>query len=445
MNAVSLSRRSVGAFLVAALALLAALVTAPGPVHAATPVVDQVVAVVNDGVITESELEQEMARARQDLRSRDATRVPDDAVLRRQVLDRLITDHILLQRAEALKITASDAQVNAALANVAKQNKLTPAELQQAITAQGLDFAYYRETLRRQIIIRRLVEREVGNRVTVTDQEIESRLAQQAAAPAAKVEYELSHILIKISAGAGGAEAARKKGEQVLAQIRDGMPFAQAAMRYSQAPDATAGGAIGWRGAGQLPALFVSELKSMRPGQVSPLLQSSAGLHIIRLDDERGAAGVSNQPLVQTHVQHILLLVGEVRDKATAISLLKELRQRIEAGADFSQIARRYSEDLSSRDKGGDLGWLNPGEAGPELDPVINALAVGEISQPVESPYGVHLLKVMGRRTVDGADQLARNRIRQEIFARKSDELYQRWLQQLRSEAYIENRLDDNQ
>lgn len=403
--------------------------------------VDRIVAVVNNEVITQQELNERVRLALRQMKAQNVP-APPQALLEKQLLERMITERVQLQFARQTGIRVDDVQLDRALARIAAANNMSIDQFRQAVERDGVPFSRFREEIRNEIILSRLREREAENRVTVSDAEVEQFFASPQGQQKGETEYQLAHILIRVpeQAGPETIQARRARAEQALAEIRKGTPFAQVAASYSDAPDALSGGELGWRPASRLPELFLPVLDAMKPGEVSEILRSPAGFHILKLEDRRG----QDTPLVveQTHARHILIRVNELTSEADAKRRLLALRERIENGADFAELARLNSEDGSAA-KGGDLGWLSPGDTVPEFERAMNALPVGGLSEPVQTPFGWHLIQVLERRRQDVTDERRKLQARLQIRERKADEAYQEFVRQLRDQAYVEYRLEE--
>lgn len=419
------------------LLLACALPVAPA---AATSALDRIVAVVNDDVILESELDRHLRRIRAQLQQRD-TRLPPPGVLERQVLERLIINRIQLQQAQSTGIRVDDDTLNMAIGNIARENNLSLADFRSILERDGYNFGQFREDIREEITVARLLQRQVDNTVTVTDREIENYLATQAQQGNIDSEFRLSHLLIATpeAASAEDIDQARRKAEQVLAELRDGADFEQTVVAYSDGQQALDGGDLGWRKAGQMPTLFADKVNQMRVGEISDLIRSPSGFHIIKLVDARS----SDQIMIrQTHARHILIKPNELVSPQDARIRLEQLRLRIEGGDDFGELARSHSDDRGTSGQGGDLGWVSPGETVPEFEQVMESLRPGELSQPFESPFGWHIVQVLERRDYDGTEAVTRGRAREAIRQRKIEEEREAWLRRLRDEAYVEYRVD---
>jgi peptidyl-prolyl cis-trans isomerase SurA len=392
-------------------------------------------------VITLSELNDAIASAERNLR-RARTQVPPRDVFERQMLERLILDKAQLQLAKESGIRIDDAQLDRAVQRVAEQNNLTLTDFRKRIEADGISFEAFRADLRDQITLTRLREREVDDKIQVSDTEVDLFLAETAAQSAERSEYQLAHVLIRLPEQASPDElaAARARAEQARAEAVKG-DFSAVAARYSDSPDALRGGLLGWRQADRLPELFAGAVTKLNPGDVSEVLRSPAGFHIIKVLDRRGAAA-ANVPITQTRARHILIRTSETVSEAEARRRLAGLRERIVNGADFAALARANSDD-STAARGGELDWIYPGDTVPEFERAMNELKPGEISQPVRTPFGYHLIQVLERRSADMSPERRKLQARQALRERKSDEAFQQWLRQLRDQTYVELRLED--
>jgi peptidyl-prolyl cis-trans isomerase SurA len=403
--------------------------------------IDRVIAVVNDEAITQYELEEARRIVLQQLKQQNVQQPPAD-VLDKQVLERLITERALLQYAKESGIKVDDTQVERTIQRIAEDNKLTLEALRQVLAKDGVPYVKYRDDVRNEIMLQRLREREVDNRVTVSDSEVENYLAMVKAQAGGESEYRLAHILVAIpeQASAEQIEARRRRAEEALKKVRDGGDFGQVAAGYSDAGDALSGGNLGWRTAARLPTVFNETVRAMKPGDVSPVLRSSAGFHIVKLMERRS----SNEPALvdQTHVRHILVRVNEITSEADARAKIDRLKDRLDTGAKFEDLAKLNSEDASSA-KGGDLGWISPGDTVPVFEDAVNKLAINQISAPVRTSFGWHLIQVLGRRKQDISADRERNQAQLAIRQRKSEEAFQDWVRQTRDRAYVEMRIDE--
>jgi len=430
-------------FLFLAFLLLGTTAQAQTAKSATKPILaDRIVAVVNDEAITLNQLNARLTSVERQLRTQ-GTQLPSHDLLEKQVLERMIMEHIQLQYAKETSTHVDDIQLDAALQRIAATNHLGLPEFRAALEKDGVTWAKFREEIRDEMIITKLREHVVDSRITVSDAEVDNYLASPEYAAGANEELNLSHILLRVPEQASPDQLARihARAEQALAQIKRGDDFAKVAASYSDAPDALSGGAIGLRPLNQLPSLYVDAASTLKPGEVSGILRSPAGFHIIKLIARRGGAQEAKS-VEETHARHILIKVNELVSDADAKRKLLELKERLDNGADFAELARLYSNDLSAA-KGGDLGWLYPGDTVPEFQRAMDALKINEISQPVHTQFGWHLIQVLGRRVEAVSSERKRQLARQALRERKSDEAYEDWLRQMRDRAYVEYRLDE--
>jgi peptidyl-prolyl cis-trans isomerase SurA len=404
--------------------------------------IDRIVAVVNKDVITQRDLNERLAVVTSQLR-RQNTPLPPLEVLERQVLERMIIDRIQVQFAQETGVRIEDAQVDRTVAMIAEQNKLTPAEFRRALEREGIPFDKFRGDIRDEMLIGRLREREVDGKIQIAESDIDNFL-DEVQNTAAATEYNLAHILVRVpeSATPDQVEARFKRAQEAQAKARSGADFAQLAVSFSDAPDALQGGGMGWRPQDRLPELIASELAKMKPGEVTEVLRSPAGFHVVKLIDRRGG-GAGSFVVQQTRARHILVRVNELVSEAEAQRKIMVLRQRLVEGANFAELARLNSDDTVSAMRGGELGWVVPGDVVPEFERAMSQLKVGEISQPVRTQFGLHLIQVEDRRTADLAVDRKRLEARKALRERRADEAYQDWLRQLRDRAYVEYRLED--
>jgi peptidyl-prolyl cis-trans isomerase SurA len=403
--------------------------------------VDRIVAVVNDEVITQNELGERVALVSRQF-ERQGGQQPTGDVLARQILERMINDRLQVQLAKETGIRVDDATLDRTIERIAQENKLSMREFRAALEGDGIKYPRFREDIRNEILLARLREREVENAIVVTDAEIETELAREAREKTGDAEYNLAHVLVLVPAQASAAqiEARRVRALQALSELRRGTDFARVAATYSDAPDAMQGGNLGWRAAGRLPTLFLEALERLQPGEVSDILRSANGFHMIKLLEKRGRAAPAG--VQQSNVRHILLRAREGLSESEARERLRRLRERIVGGADFAEIARVHSEDASAP-KGGDLGWIAPGDTVAEFERAVAALKEGEVSEPIQTPFGWHLVQVVERRSDELSEDRKKVAARQAIRARKADEAYQDWLRQSRDRAFVENRYDE--
>ena len=426
------------------LLLVAAAASAQAPAPAtrgpATVALDRVLVVVNDEAITQWDLGEQRRIMLSQLKASNIT-PPSNDVLDKQVLERLIAERSLLQFAKETGIRVDDTTVERTILRVAEENKLKPDEFRKLLEREGVAYSNYREDIRRQIIVQRVREREVDSKITVSDAELDNYLATLAL-QGGEEEYMLSHIYVTVpeQATPDVVEQRRQRALQALAEVNAGKDFGQVAASYSNAPDASSGGNLGWRTAARLPTIFTDIVRAMKPGQVSNLLRSAGGFHIVKLADVRSR----NQPTVvdQTHARHILVKVNETTSEADARTRIDRLKDRLAGGAKFEDLARVNSEDASSA-RGGDLGWISPGDTVPDFEHAMNQLAVNEVSAPVRTPFGWHLIQVLERRKQDVTQERRREQARQALRQRKSDEQFEDFVRQLRDRTYVEYKADE--
>jgi len=405
--------------------------------------IDRIVAVVNEDVITQQEIDEQLQNTIQQLQ-KQATQLPRMEVLEKQLLEQLIIKHIQLQRAREIGLTVSDKDLDQTIHRIVQDNHLTMDEFRQVLLQEGTNVNAFREEIRDEILMRRLKEQAIDERVNVTESEINNFLENQANSPAANEEYRIAHILVHTSEQMDEAQIdeRHKRAEQAYEDLQQGASFAQVSAEYSDASDAMQGGELGWRPLGQIGSPFAELLLQMQPGEFTPVVRSPIGFHIIKLL-ERRKLEKSVTIIEQTHAQHILIKVSEIVSEEDAHQLIDQIMERIHNGADFMEMAKAYSEDTSAS-SGGDLGWVSPGDTVPEFEQAMNALLPGQVSQPVRTPFGWHLIKVIERRSQDVSEQKQREAARQTIHARKADAVAQEWLQQLRDQAYVEYKIDSN-
>lgn len=421
-----------------AAALVLALAVAL-PAAAERELLDEIVAVVNNDVVLASELSAELDQISRQALAQDAN-LPPREQLAGQVLERLIMMRLQLSMAERMGIRVDEATLNNATRRIAEQNNLDLNQFRMALQAEGINFADFREALREEIAITQVRQRQVESRVQVTAQEIDQLLEESGAGP--QYEYLVGHILIATPEGASSdqIQAARQEAERVRARLERGADFGEVAAAESDAPTALEGGSLGWRGAGALPTLFAATVPSMESGEISEVIGAANGFHIVQLQDRRRADA---QMITQTRARHLLIAADPVvGDEAEARQRIEALRQQIEAGADLGALAREHSDDSGTAGRGGDLGWFNPGTMVPEFERAARELEQGEVSEPVRTMFGWHLIEVLDRREQDVAEDTMRARAAQHLRARKVEEATEAWLRRLRDEAYVEIRLE---
>lgn len=402
---------------------------------------DRIVAIVDQTVITEQELEGRIHTVTAQLK-KQGTELPPENILRKQILERLISDALQLQYAAQTGLRVDDNQLDRTIERIAEQNKMTLTEFSEALAADGVSMRKFRADIRSEITIARLREREVESRVNVSESEIDNFLTTQASSSENQDEYEISHILVRTpeEGSTEDIQKAKAKVDEVIKALQQGESFSKVSASYSDAPNALEGGNLGWKTSAQVPSLFLEMLKQMQPGDISQPLRSPNGFHILKLTNKRGG----NSPLVieQTHARHILIKLSEIMSEKEAKQKMDGIKERLDNGEKFEVLARQYSED-GTASNGGDLGWVNPGDTVPQFEQAMNALQDNQISEPVLSPFGWHVIQVLERRKQDMSKEAARLKARQEIRARKADEAYQDWIRELRDRAFVELRLED--
>lgn len=402
---------------------------------------DRIVAIVDQTVITEQELESRIRTVTAQL-AKQGTELPPENILRKQILERLISDTLQLQYAAQTGLKVDDNQLDKTIERIAEQNKMTPSEFAEALSADGISMRKFRADIRSEITIARLREREVESRVNVTESEIDNFLTTQASSNESTDEFEISHILIRTpeEGATEDVQKAKAKVDEAVKALQDGTSFAKVSASFSDAPNALEGGSLGWKTSTQLPTLFLDTLKTMQAGDVSAALRSPNGFHILKLTNKRGG----NSPLVieQTHARHILIKLSEIMSETEGKQKMDGIKERLDNGDKFEVLARQFSED-GTASNGGDLGWVNPGDTVPQFEKAMNELKDNQISEPIRSPFGWHIIQVLERRKQDMSKEAARLKARQEIRTRKADEAYQDWVRELRDRAYVELRLED--
>ena len=402
---------------------------------------DRIVAIVDQAVVTEQELESRIATVTAQFK-KQGTELPAETILRKQILERLITDTLQLQYAAQTGLKVDDNQLDKTIGRIAEQNQLSLAEFTEALAKDGVSMTKFRADIRNEITLARLREREVDGRVNVSESEIDNFLTSQAANNENQDEYEIAHLLIRTpeEGTTEDIQKAKSKVDSALTELKAGVSFAKVSASFSDAPNALEGGSLGWKKASQMPALFLDALKAMQVGEVSAPLRSPNGFHVLKLNNKRGG----NSPLViqQTHARHILIKLSEIMSEKDGKLKIDGIKERLDNGEKFEALARQYSED-STASSGGDLNWVNPGDTVPQFEKAMNELKELQISPPVRTQFGWHLIQVIERRSQDMSKEAARLKARQEIRAKKADEAYQDWIRELRDRAYVEIRLED--
>lgn len=402
--------------------------------RAATEMLDQVVAIVDDDIIMASELRERLAGVTESLEARGVELPPED-VLIRETLDRLILESIQVQKGMRVGVRISDAQLNAAVQRIAAQNGMSLEQFRATLEQQGQSYQGLREQIRREMIIQRVQQGNVNQRIEISDQEVDNFLSTQEGQKLTQPEYQILHALLAISPSASAAEVADAEAyaDKVMDRIRAGTPFEEAVSapgRYT-----FSGGSLGWRKLDDLPSLFSDIAPGLAKGETEQL-RSDSGIHLIYMADRRG--GADEMMVEQTKVRHILIKPSEIMSEDEAKALAQELKTRAESGEEFSDLAREYSEDIGSAQEGGDLGWTNPGQMVPEFDQAMAATPVGQISDPVRSQFGWHILQVEDRREQDMTSQAVRNMAMNYLHNRKYEEELDAWLRQIRDEAFVD-------
>ena len=401
---------------------------------------DRIIAVVDQDVITEKELQEKINSVISNLKNQKIE-IPSEGVLRKQVMERLIANSIQIQLALQTGLKINDAQVDKTIERIAEKNKLNVVDFKKTLEKDGTNFFKFREEIRNEITIAQLKEREVDSKILITDGEIDNFLNAQS--KEIQDEFDVAHILIRVPEDASPEklEKLKNKAEEASKQIQSGKSFTQVSAAFSETPNALEGGNLGWKKASDLPTLFVDALKKIEVGSLSPILRSPNGFHILKLINKKGSSG----PVVveQTHVRHILIKLSEIISENEGRQKLIGIKERLENGIKFEDMAKQYSEDPSATN-GGDLGWINPGDTVPEFEKTMKQLNINQISDPIKTPFGWHLIQVLEKRSQDMSKESARMQARQQIKMRKSEEAYQDWLQELRDRSFVELRLEDN-
>jgi len=404
----------------------------------ATQKLDSIAAIVNDDIVLQSDLTTRLAKVQKQLTNNN-TAVPNLEVLTSQVLDQLIIENLQLQLAEKQGVHIADPSLDLAIGRIAKNNKLSPVQLEQAIANSGETMVQFRAQIRQELTINEVQSTSVNRRIRISEHEIDRYLASNQGQQLADTEYEIGHILISLSAQPNAQElaVAQQKLDAINIALEQGSKFGSVAATHSDALNALKGGSLGWRKGSQLPELFAKPIKAMVVGEVSSPIRNDSGFHVITLISKRG---VSIQTVAQTKANHLLILPNEIRSPSQAQALINELHQRLVNGADFYDLARTFSDDANSAPSGGDLGWLNVNQLPPVLETPLGLLAIDELSQPIQSENGWHLLQVVERRTKDVGQDNLRYQAKQAIKESKFANELENWLRKIRTQAYIEIR-----
>jgi len=399
---------------------------------------DRVAAIVNENVVTTSELDEQVAMITERL-EQQRTALPDAEVLRKQVLDRLVVQEVQMQRANRVGIKISDEQLNAALADVAQRNNLRLADLPRALASQGVDYASYRDNMRKEITLTSLRQRDVIGKINVTPRELEQFIERQKRMPSETMEYNVSHILIAVPQEASQTQVDElsKRAQDIYVRSTGTEDFGRLAVAYSNSQTALESGSLGWRKGPELPTFFAEEIVKLKAGGISKPIRTPSGFHLIKLNETRDISG-SSKVVEQNHARHILIKPNELQDDATVKQKLTSIRERIVKGEDFSAFASSMSEDPGSSVNGGDLGWNGPGTFVPEFEATLARLNDNDISEPIRTQFGWHVIQLLGRRSFDTTEEQMRNRAYNQLRESKADEETELWLRRLRDEAFVD-------
>lgn len=400
---------------------------------------DRVVAIVDSDVIMQSQLDQRVGEVRKSIAKQGGNQPPPE-VLQQQVLERLILENIQLQIGDRAGVRITDEELNQALQTIAQRNNMNLEQLRMALEQDGLSYSAAREQIRREMIISRVRQRRVADRIDVTSQEVKRFMASEHGKVQLSEEFHLANILLPLPEGSTAAviDKAAAQAQRVYQQLQQGASFTDMAVSMSAGENALEGGEMGWRKAAQLPPPFDNLIPSLTPGQVTPPVRTPGGFIIVKLLEKRGG---NNQLRDEVHVRHILIKPSEIRTDAEAQKLAERLYERIVAGEDFAELASNFSEDPGSARNGGDLDWIDPSLLVPEFQDVMKNTASGQLSKPFKTGYGWHVLQVLGRRATDSSEQLREQQAMNILRNRKYDEELQGWLLEIRSEAYVEIKL----
>ncbi|MCK0752208.1 peptidylprolyl isomerase [Chromohalobacter japonicus] len=405
---------------------------------------DRIVAVVNKDAIMQSQLEDRVAQVSQQMASRNVP-VPDKEDLRRQVLDRMIVEQIQLQMADRANVSIDDTQLNAAVRDIAENNDMSLDEFADSLEADGMSLAAVREQVRREMLLRQVQQSQVASRVNVTDREVDRYLEQQG--ESSNTAYHLAHILVSLpeSPTPEQVEQAQAEARDLYRRLQDGADFQQLATADSDGEQALSGGDLGWRRGDQLPTIFADVVPQLADGEVSEPVRSPSGFHLVKRIETRGGQGEQKTVITENQVRHILIGTNPNRNDEQAEALAEDIRQRIAGGESFAELAQQYSDDDGSALDGGELGWVRPGQMVPAFEDAVSDMNVGELSQPVRSRFGYHVIELEDRRQKDVTRDAQREQVRQTLFQRKVNDELEAWTQEIRSGAYIDNRLEDGQ
>ncbi|WP_280538763.1 peptidylprolyl isomerase [Chromohalobacter sp. 11-W] len=405
---------------------------------------DRIVAVVNKDAIMQSQLEDRVAQVSQQMARRNVP-VPDKEDLRRQVLDRMIVEQIQLQMADRANVSIDDTQLNAAVRDIAENNDMTLDEFADSLEQDGMSLAAVREQVRREMLLRQVQQSQVASRVNITDREVDRYLDQQG--ESSDTAYHLAHILVSLpeSPTPEQVEQAQTEARDLYRQLQNGADFQQLATADSDGEQALSGGDLGWRRGDRLPTIFADVVPQLADGEVSEPVRSPSGFHLVKRIETRGSQGEQKTVVTENQVRHILIGTNPNRNDEQAEALAEDIRRRIAGGESFAELAQQYSDDDGSALDGGELGWVRPGQMVPSFENAVNDMDVGELSQPVRSRFGYHVIELEDRRQKDVTRDAQREQVRQTLFQRKVNDELEAWTQEIRSGAYIDNRLEDGQ
>ncbi len=398
---------------------------------------DQVIAIVDDGVILQSELDARVSTIRSRLQAQ-GTGLPPRQVLEDRVLDQLITENIQLQMADEMGMRVSDNELNETINRIAQSNNMTVQQFEQQLAAEGVTYQEAREQIRREMLVSRVQQRRVDSRVRISDREVENRLEQSGEGEETTTEYQLARILISVDNFSDEEEVrqAREKAERLRKEIAEGRDFQSAAVAESDASNALEGGVMGWRSRSDLPSLVADVVPELAVGEPSEVLRSDSGFHIVQVLDRRG--GEARNVVQQSRTRHILIRPSDLISDEEAEQQINDLYRQLQDGADFGELAREHSDDPGSASEGGDLGWVGPGEMVPAFEEALTNAEVGEMTRPFRSRFGWHILEVEDRRRQDVSDQVRRSEAQQALYQSKYETELQNWLREIRDEAYVE-------
>lgn len=434
-------QRIISSWLTALICMLVLLPLLPTPSHAGDIVpLDSIAAVVNEDVITQTELKDEFTSVVSVLKKKQ-TKLPSANVLGKQVLDRMILERIQMDMADRTGIKVDDTTLNLAINQIAAQNNLSISEFRENLNQQGVSFQRFRDEIKKQIVLKRLIQRNVINKITVSEQEIDNFLFNIDKQGGLEQEYHIKHILISVPEASSPKviKKAQEEAVKLVKELRSGRDFSATALAVSDGQNALEGGDLGWRKAGEVPSLFSDSIRAMDKGDISNPIRSPSGFHIITIEDKKGG---QEHIITQTNARHILIKPSIIDTREQVTSRLHQIRTRIINGEDFATMAKAYSEDTSSASKGGDLGWFKPGTMVPEFDEAVEQLQVGDISEIIQTNFGYHIIEVLGRRSHDDADELIREKARNVIKTRKIAEEKEAFYRRIRDEAFIDIRLN---